>query len=100
MYFARFKIDGFMDQYADIAVFETEQERDEWLNFEDEFTKAFGIDTKEDHEFDRVIVSEAEAKRIIDFNDLITDKGNPRIKWYCRNKYLLRTYEPLLKTPA
>ena len=35
MYFARFKMDGFMDQYADIAAFETERERDEWLNFED-----------------------------------------------------------------
>lgn len=100
MYFARFKMDGFMDQYADIAVFETERERDEWLNFEDEFTKAFGIDTKEDHEFDRIIVSEEEAKSIIEFDDLVTDKVNPRIKWYCRNKYMPYTYKPFLKASA
>lgn len=85
MFFARYKMEGILDKYADIAVFDTEQERNEWVNFEDSFTKETGMETKEDHEFDRIPVSEEEAIKLIDFDKLISDTYDPAIKWFPRS---------------
>jgi len=95
MYFARFKMDGFMDKYADVAVFDTEAARDEWVNFEDQFTKDFGLDTKEDHDFDRIAITDDEALAIIDMSQLIPDSVNQHIRWFIRsNRIETRGYSP------
>jgi hypothetical protein len=85
MYFAKFKMNGFLDRYADIAVFINEKDWREWLNFEDDFTRMFGVDTKEDHEFDRISVSEEEARKIVDFDKLVADTYNSDLKWFLRS---------------
>ena len=85
MYFARFKVNGFLDRYADIAVFNNEKDWREWLNYEDDFTKMYGVDTKEDHEFDRIPISEEEALKIVDMDNLVIDEYNHNLKWFLRS---------------
>ena len=46
---------------SDIAVFQTEQERDNWVNFKDSYSKTLGA-TSENCTFERVAMTAKEAE--------------------------------------
>ncbi len=57
-YYARFN-----EVENEIAIFETETARNEWVNFKDEFSIACGT-TSENATFQRIALTEAEAEKI------------------------------------
>lgn len=68
----------------EIAVFDTEQERDDWVNFRDQFSRDMG-NTPDDCFFPRRKLSTATAIRTITKTrdkSLVPDIINPNQKWY------------------
>lgn len=63
-FYAKFK-----DDDEEIIVFPTQQERDEWVNFEDEFSKSIGC-TKHNATFERAALTTKEATYLIKSNNL------------------------------
>lgn len=57
-YYARFK-----ETDKEIAIFKSEEERNKWINFKDEFSLNFGVDA-ENATFQRMALTEAEAQKI------------------------------------
>lgn len=83
MYYATYKNVG----RSDIAVFETEKARDEWVDFKDEFSVMFGT-TKETATFERVaITNQKEIESVVNNPAYlkITDSNNARQWWYIRS---------------
>lgn len=72
--------------YNWVAVFDTQEERDRWVNFQDDFSKDFF--TQEDRlETPRIAITEKEAAEITGFNiyeptAVIPDDFDPSIHWY------------------
>ena len=69
--------------YSDIAVFKTENERDAWVNFQDEFSIAVGA-TADNALFKRKKISNTSAERRIVKMVLIDDMFNQNQKWYVK----------------
>ena len=68
----------------EIAVFETEQERDDWVNFRDQFSRDMG-NSPDDCFFQRRNLSTKTAiRKITQTRDksLVTDEINPNQQWY------------------
>lgn len=68
----------------EIAVFETEQERDDWVNFRDQFSRDMG-NSPDDCFFQRRKLSTKTAiRKITQTRDksLVTDEINPNQQWY------------------
>ncbi len=83
MYYATYKGIGI----SDIAEFETEQERDNWVNFEDSFSLGFGT-TKENATFDRqTLANKNEISKVVNNKNIkkIADTYNPKQWWYLRS---------------
>lgn len=66
---------------SDIAVFKTEQERDDWVNFKDPYSKALNVDVN-NATFERIAISEEEAKMRIGYMLHREDEFNPGQEWY------------------
>lgn len=83
MFYARFK--GI--ENSDVAEFATRQERDEWVNFQDEFSRDFGT-TSDNCVFEREkLTDEKEIKSVTDDKNIPTaqDEILHYIKWYIRS---------------
>ena len=68
----------------EIAVFETEQERDDWVNFRDQFSRDMG-NSPDDCFFPRRKLATATAiRKITQTRDksLVIDEINPNQQWY------------------
>ena len=76
MFYATFKDVG----DCDVAEFRTENERNDWVNFLDDFSLAFGSN-KETAAFQRMTLSEPEARRLI--SKSLWKEYEPHITWYC-----------------
>jgi hypothetical protein len=83
MFYAKFR----EIENSDIAEFQTEQERDEWVNFQDEFSRDFGT-TLDNCVFEREkLTDEKEIKSVIEDKNILTaqDEILHYIKWYIRS---------------
>jgi hypothetical protein len=83
MFYAKFR----EIENSDIAEFQTEQERDEWVNFQDEFSRDFGT-TLDNCVFKREkLIDEKEIKSVIENKSIPTaqDEILHYIKWYIRS---------------
>lgn len=72
---------------SDVAEFSTEQERDEWVNFQDEFSRDFGT-TLENCVFERAALTDQKIIDSVVNNPHIQaaqDEILPYIKWYLRS---------------
>lgn len=78
MYYATYKDIG----DTDIAAFQTEQERDDWVNFLDPYSKALGADA-ENSTFERVPIAVEEAEPRIKTMLHKKDEFNAGQEWYC-----------------
>lgn len=79
-YFARFA-----ESRREIAVFNTQEERDAWVNYEDEFSR-FTHTTPENAPFHRISLSEDEARecsagRIYNVANYYPDTISDNITW-------------------
>ena len=77
MYFATFKNIG----ETDIAAFATEQERNDWVNFRDPYSKAFGVNS-ENCTFERMVIPAEEAEQRIGTMLHKKDEFNVGQEWY------------------
>lgn len=83
MFYAKFK--GI--ENSDVAEFRTEKERDEWVNFQDEFSRDFDT-TVDNCIFEREkLTNEDEIKSVVENKNIPTaqDEILPYIKWYLRS---------------
>jgi hypothetical protein len=83
MFYAKFK--GI--ENSDVAEFQTEQQRDEWVNFQDEFSRDFDT-TVDNCVFGREkLTNEDEIKSVVENKNIPTaqDEILPYIKWYLRS---------------
>lgn len=78
MYYATYKNIG----ETDIAAFHTEQERDDWVNFKDPYSKALGVDAA-NSTFERVAMTAEEAEQRIGIMLHKKDEFNAGQEWYC-----------------
>ena len=67
---------------SDIAAFQTEQERNDWVSFNDPYSKALGV-TSENSTFERVSMNGEEAKPRIKAMLHKKDEFNAGQEWYC-----------------
>lgn len=77
MYYATYKKIG----DSDIAVFKTEQERDDWVNFKDQYSKALNVNA-ENCTFERMSISSETAERRMKQMLHKKDDFNPEQAWY------------------
>ena len=77
MFYATFKGIG----KSDIAVFYTEQERNDWVNFKDEYSIALGANA-ENSTFERISISAGIAKKRIKTMLHKKDGFNDKQEWY------------------
>lgn len=77
MFYATFKGIG----YSDIAVFQTKQDRDDWVNFRDSYSKVLRIN-KDSCTFERIPLSSKKAKQIIKTMIYVEDKLCLSQGWY------------------
>lgn len=77
MFYATFK--GIGD--TDIMAFETKQERDDWVNFQDTFSKALG-ENADNCTFGRKRISAERAEKRIGSMNHIMDYYNPKMHCY------------------
>lgn len=83
MFYAKFR----EIENSDVAEFQTEQERDKWVNFQDEFSRDFGT-TLDNCVFKREkLTDEKEIKSVIEDKNIPTaqDEILHYIKWYIRS---------------
>lgn len=83
MYYATFNGIGI----SDIAVFETEQDRDNWVNFKDDFSSVFGV-TKENATFKRkILTNKKEIENVTSNKNIkrVEDTYNSKQWWYLRS---------------
>lgn len=83
MFYAKFK--GI--ENSDVAEFQTEQERDEWVNFQDEFSRDFNT-TSDNCVFEREKLTDEEVIHSVVNNvniQITQDEFLPYIKWYLRS---------------
>lgn len=78
MFYATFKGIG----KTDIACFQTEEERNNWVNYADEYSRALGIN-KDNSSFERITLSSGTAKKRIKNMLHKKDNYNHRQEWYC-----------------
>ena len=78
MYYATYKDIG----DSDIAAFQTEQERDDWVNFKDPYSKALGTNA-ENSTFERMVITAEEAEPRIKTMLHKEDEFNAGQEWYC-----------------
>lgn len=77
MYFATYKDIG----DTDIAGFKTESERNDWVNFRDPYSKAFGVNA-ENSTFERMVITAEEAEQRIKTMLHKNDEFNDGQEWY------------------
>lgn len=80
MFYAKFR----RIKNSDVAEFQTEQQRDEWVNFQDEFSRDFDT-TVDNCVFGREkLTNENEIKSVVENKNIPTaqDEILPYIKWY------------------
>lgn len=83
MYYATFKGIG----KSDIAEFKTKQDRDNWVNFKDSYSLAFGT-TKENATFQRYeLTDEKELSKVVNDKNIerVVDTYNPNQWWILRS---------------
>lgn len=83
MFYAKFR----EIENSDVAEFQTEQQRDEWVNFQDEFSRDFDT-TVDNCVFGREkLTNEDEIKSVVENKNIPTvqDEILPYIKWYLRS---------------
>ena len=78
MYYATYRNIG----ETDIATFKTMQERDDWVNFKDPYSKALGVNI-ENCTFERMAISAEEAEPRIKTMLHKNDEYNVGQEWYC-----------------
>lgn len=84
MYYATYKGIG----SSDITCFESEQDRDNWVEFKDEFSLSYEV-TKENAVFERkVFKDKKEISKIVNNKAIkkIADEFNPNQWWYLRSE--------------
>lgn len=79
-YYATFKGIGL----SDIAVFKSKKDRDNWVNFQDPYSKALGSNST-NCTFDRMAISSSEAEKRIKTMRHTEDLFNADIAWYVLN---------------
>lgn len=77
MYYATYKDIG----DSDIAAFQTEQERDDWVNFKDTYSKVLGVDAA-NSTFERTAMAAEEAEQRIEIMLHKKDEFNAGQEWY------------------
>ena len=83
MYYATYKGIGL----SDVTVFESEQERNNWVDYKDDFSLLCGV-TKENSTFERQILSDKrEIEKVVNNKKIkkIIDTYNPKQWWYLRS---------------
>lgn len=83
MYYATYKGIGI----SDVTAFESEQERNDWVEFNDAFSLLCGA-TKENSTFERqILTNKREIARIVNNKNIkkVTDTYNPKQWWYLRS---------------
>lgn len=83
MYYATYKGIGM----SDITAFESEQERNDWVEFKDDFSLLCGA-TKENSTFERqILTNKREIERVINNKKIkkIIDTYNPKQWWFLRS---------------
>lgn len=83
MYYATYKGIGI----SDITAFESEQERNDWVEFKDDFSLLCGV-TKENSTFERqILTNKREIERVVNNKKIqkIIDTYNPKQWWFIRS---------------
>lgn len=83
MYYATYKGIGI----SDVTCFESEKERDDWVEFNDMFSLICGV-TKENSTFDRrTLTNKKEISRVVNDKNIkkVADTYNPKQWWYLRS---------------
>lgn len=83
MYYATYKGIGI----SDVAAFESEQERNDWVEFKDDFSLLCGV-TKENSTFERqILTNKREIERVVNNKKIkkIADTYNPKQWWFLRS---------------
>lgn len=83
MYYATYKGIGI----SDITAFESEQERNDWVEFKDDFSLLCGV-TKENSTFERqILTNKREIERVVNNKKIkkIIDTYNPKQLWFLRS---------------
>lgn len=78
MYYARFK-----ETDKEIATFNTEKDRDDWVNYQDEFSAVFGANA-ENSAFERMAITEQQKNNILHNRgilEVIADSCNIGQSW-------------------
>lgn len=75
MYYAAYKGE------SDITTFKTEKERDDWVNFKDEFSRAFNLN-EDNCIFERMSITAEEAELRIKTLLHMDDEFNAGQEWY------------------
>lgn len=66
-YYARFE-----ETKAEVFAFSTEQERDQWVNYQDEYSRTFGVNSEDN--FKRIAITPEQAEEYIERFALIRVK--------------------------
>ena len=85
-YYATYKGIG----HSDIAMFESEKKRDEWVNFQDLFSKSLGLNP-DNATFQRCAIDNEEAERLINKHRNVLpvkDDFNTGLSWYMFSRNL------------
>lgn len=83
MYYATYKGIGI----SDVTAFESEQERNDWVEFKDDFSLLCGV-TKENSTFERqILTNKREIERVVNNKKIkkISDTYNPKQWWFLRS---------------
>lgn len=83
MYYATYKGIGI----SDITAFESEQERNDWVEFKDDFSLLCGV-TKENSTFERqILTNKREIERVVNNKKIkkIVDTYNQKQWWFLRS---------------
>lgn len=83
MYYATYKGIGI----SDVTAFESEQERNDWVEFKDDFSLLCGV-TKENSTFERqILTNKREIERVVNNQKIkkIADTYNPKQWWFLRS---------------
>lgn len=80
MFYATFKDIG----ETDIAAFETEQERDSFVNFQDTYSQAIGR-TADNCTFERIALDTEQAEKRIGSMIHMIDDFDSKTHWYIQN---------------
>ena len=74
-YYARFE-----ETRAEVFAFPTEQERNQWVNYQDEYSRTFGVNSEDN--FKRIAITSEQAEEIIERFALIKVQPDEMDEFY------------------